>query len=199
VTSTPRVRRLTTLALLAAYGTALNLLEAPLPRILPWAKPGLANSAALLTLLLFGIREAMLVTCVRLLLAGLLLGHLLTPGWLLGASGALVAPLVMAVALSLAPPLGLISVSGLGAAAANAIQLLVASRILVDHGSLLAALPLLVGTALPSGIMVGFLTFKAAELLRRNYPDLSAAPSAPAARSSRAPQGEGGGPRVTPI
>lgn len=160
-----RIRRVTTLALLAAYATALNMLEAPLPRILPWAKPGLANAATLLTLLLFGLREALLVVCVRLLLAGLLLGHLFTPGWLLGTSGALAAPWIMAFLLRLSPPLGLVSVSGVGAALSNATQLVVASRLLVDHVSLLSALPLLVGTAIPSGLVVGALTSWAAEHL----------------------------------
>lgn len=160
-----RVHRVTTLALLAAYATALHLLEAPLPRILPWAKPGLANSAALLTLLLYGLREALLVSAVRVVLSGLLLGHLLTPGWWMGAAGALGAPVVMAWTLRAAPPLGLVSVSAAGAVASNALQLAVASALLVEHAALLASLPLLVTTALPAGAVVALLTHGAASRL----------------------------------
>lgn len=162
--SQPRSARVVSLGLLAAYATVLNILEAPLPRILPWAKPGLANAAALVALVTHGAGAAVLVSLVRVLLAGLLLGTLLTPGWVMGASGALAATATMALVLRASPPLGLISVSAAGAAASSTCQVLVAAGLLAGHGGLGAALPLVIGTSVPAGLVVGAL---AALSLRR--------------------------------
>lgn len=163
--SQARVRRVATLGLLAGYATALNLLEAPLPRLVPWAKPGLANSAALLALMIYGLPQALGVAVVRVVLSGLLLGHLLTPGWWMGAAGALGAPLAMALCLRGSPPLGLLSVSAVGAVTSNALQLVVASLVLVESRGLLVALPWMVATALPAGALVAWMTHAAAARL----------------------------------
>jgi heptaprenyl diphosphate synthase len=171
-----------TLGLLAGYATALNLLEAPLPRLVPWAKPGLANSAALLALMIYGLPQAIAVALIRILLAGLLLGHLLSPGWWMGAAGALGAPLAMAVCLRASPPLGLLSVSAVGAVTSNALQLAVASFVLVESRGLLVALPWMVVTALPAGAVVAWMTHAAASRLP------------PWLRDAAAP--EGAGPRT---
>ena len=49
------------LGLFLALGMILALFEAYIPRPLPWAKPGLANVVALVTLYVFGITEEMLL------------------------------------------------------------------------------------------------------------------------------------------
>lgn len=168
----PRVHRLVVLALLTAYATALNVLEAPLPRLLPWAKPGLANAASLVALLAYGLPAALTVAAARVLLAGLFLGHLLSPAWWMGAAGALGAPLAMAAARRAAPPLGMASISVAGAATSNGLQLAVASLALAGHAGLMASLPALVGTSIPSGLVVAWLAHHA--LARLPEPDQAA-------------------------
>jgi len=52
-------RRLTRLGLLTAMALVLFLVEAALPRPLPWMKLGLGNAAVLAALLLFGAGPAL--------------------------------------------------------------------------------------------------------------------------------------------
>lgn len=153
--------RIATLGLLAAYALVLSALEAPLPRLLPWAKPGLANAAALVALVRFGMADAIAVAALRGLLAGLLLGGLFTPTWWMGTLGALTAVPAMALVLRFSPPLGLVSVSATGAVAANLVQLGVAIVLIADPGSLTAVVPLLVLPAIPAGVIVGALAHQA--------------------------------------
>ncbi len=180
-----RLRRLTRIGLLGAAAVGLHVLEAPLPRILPWAKPGLANSMTLVALLSGGLGEALAVVGIRILLAGLLLGTLATPTWLLGSAGALVAALVMAPLLRAAPPLGMISVSVAGAVASNVAQLAGASWFLAAHEGLLASLPLMVVTAVPGGVAVAMLAHLAISRLPAGGERAGAAPR---------PQGDAGSP-----
>jgi heptaprenyl diphosphate synthase len=142
---------------LAAYALVLSALEAPLPRFLPWAKPGLANAAALVALVRFGLADALAVAALRGILAGLFLGGLMTPTWWMGTLGAVAAVPAMALALRAAPPLGLVSVSATGAVASNLVQLAIAAWMVGDPGPLRSTIPLLMLPAIPSGVLVGWL------------------------------------------
>jgi len=152
-------RRVVLLGLLSASAIAMHLAEAPLPRPLPWMKLGLANSTTLAALLLLGLPSALLVILVRQLAANLLLGTLGSPAFLLGLVGATVAGVAMASCLALAPKqMGLVSISALGALASNFGQLVTAS-ILLGHGAIWVQLPLMMTVSIPSGLLVGFLTW----------------------------------------
>lgn len=73
------VKKTAYLGVMAAIALCLSYLESllpPLPFSVPGMKLGLANFAILLTLYLFGIKEAAVVNFVRIVLAAFLFGNL---------------------------------------------------------------------------------------------------------------------------
>ena len=146
------------LGVLAAAAIAMQVLEAPLPRPLPWLKPGLANSTTIVALLLFGLPSALLLILVRQISANLLLGSLLSPSFLIGLMGSATAGVVMSITLKAGRQrLGLVSISVLGALSNNLAQLLVVSSIL-EHSAVWYQLPFMMFASIPSGILIGLLS-----------------------------------------
>ena len=136
----------------------MQVVEAPLPRLLPWLKPGLANSTTLVALLLFGLPSALLLVLVRQVAANLLMGTFLAPSFFLGWVGASVAGITMALALYIGrQQLGLVSISAIGALSSNLGQLVTAAYIL-DHYGVWYQLPLMMGASVPAGILIGLLS-----------------------------------------
>jgi len=137
----------------------MQLIEAPLPRPLPWLKPGLANSVTLAVIILYGLRKSLLVILVRQISANLLTGTLLGPSFIMGIAGSTGAAIAMYLMLSskISRHIGLVSVSASGAVVSNLCQLTVASQIL-GTVYIWYQLPLMIFAAIPAGIIVGYLT-----------------------------------------
>jgi heptaprenyl diphosphate synthase len=94
------VNRLTRLAFLGALGLAIYALEysLPLSHLVPGAKPGLANLATMLALVLCGPGDALFLAAARPTLSHALAGSLLSVNHVLSLSGSIVAALVMLAA-----------------------------------------------------------------------------------------------------
>jgi len=151
-------RRIVFLALLVAMGTALHVVEGMLsiPMPIPGVKLGLANIVTLLAIYLYGFRDGVTVALLRVLLGSLVGGMFLSPGFLLGLSGALCSTLVSALLLKRTSCFSMIGISMAGAAAHNIGQLLAAS-LLMQSGAVIYYLPVLLLTGIPTGILTGFL------------------------------------------
>ena len=155
----------TTLAMLTAGASCIQFLEAPLPRLLPWLKPGLSNALVLYALVRVSGPFGLGVVFFRTLVTGLLLGTLFSPPNLLSFAGGLAAVGTMSAGLRLQPlGVGLSGVSVLGALANNVAQLLVVDVRLMGHFPVSFHLLVMIWVAIPSGILVARLT---QELLRR--------------------------------
>ena len=65
------------IGLLIAFGLALSFLESLIPQVIPipGVKLGLANFAVLMTLYLFGFKEALIMNFARILLASMMFGR----------------------------------------------------------------------------------------------------------------------------
>jgi heptaprenyl diphosphate synthase len=144
--------------LFAAAAVLLFLVERLLPNPLPWVRLGLANAVTLVVLWELGVRAALVVVVLRLLLGGFFAASLLGPQFWLALSGALASFMVMAVLLRAAPrwwsPLG---ISVLGSVAHAVAQLAVVAFVLGAGRGVLAFLPLFVGVSLLTGIVTGSL------------------------------------------
>ena len=144
------------LALLAAVAATLQIAEGLIPRPVPWLRLGLGNGVTLLTLERLGFGSAAVVTGMRVLLGGLVLGTLGGPAFALSAAGGGLALVVMAAARRFAvPPFSLLGVSVLGSVAHVAAQLAVLATLLAAGRGVLLLVPLLVGTAVPLGLLTG--------------------------------------------
>jgi heptaprenyl diphosphate synthase len=71
--------RITILSLIVALGVVLHRLEILIPLPSPWIKLGLANVMTLVTLIFFGLRDALTVTLLRIMLGSIIGGTFLSP------------------------------------------------------------------------------------------------------------------------
>ena len=152
--------RLVRLALFVALAIMLHIFEAmlPLPYLFPGAKLGLANIISLLVLLLFGFKDALLVSFLRKIVGGLLSGTFLTITFWLSFSGGIASTLVMGAGYRLASgEISTVGLSIIGALTHNLAQITVAA-LMIGNWGILVYLPYLIFFALPTGFFVGLVT-----------------------------------------
>jgi heptaprenyl diphosphate synthase len=159
-----RIKTIIEISLMVSLGIILQIIEAPLPRPLPWAKIGLANVITLISLLTFSLREAVFISIIRITLVSILLGSIFNPGFFLSLSGGLMSTFVMGLVLFVFPKrFSLIGVSLIGALVHNLTQLSVAymlfyKQLNISFNNVLYFLPLMLIWSLPTGFIVGYLT-----------------------------------------
>lgn len=159
-------RKFVQIAMLTSLGIALHMLEAYIPNPLivfaPGAKLGLANIIALVTLVLFGLKYALLVNILRCIIGGLIVGSVMS--MMYSISGAIISTILMwATYKHLSKYFSLIGVSLLGAIGHNIAQLFVAS-LLVSNMHLFIYLPIMMLVSIFTGSFIGF---TAIHVLRR--------------------------------
>ncbi len=153
--TTPEDHRI---ARLAAAAIGLALIDAAIPLPLPGVKPGLSNIVTLIVLARFGWGTAAWVSGLRVIAGGILLGHLMSPGFFMSLTGAVVSLLVLAGAIRLPRRwFGPISWSVLAAFAHIAGQLLLARLWLIPHDGLFLLVPVFAVAALIFGIINGLI------------------------------------------
>ena len=155
IATTPDDHRI---ARLAAAAIGLALVDAAIPLPLPGVKPGLANIVTLLVLYRFGFATAAWVTALRVVAGSLLLGHFLSPGFFLGASGAVCSLAVLGLGQGLPRRwFGPVTLSLLAASAHIAGQLLLARAWLIPHDGIFLLAPVFFAAALFFGIINGLI------------------------------------------
>jgi heptaprenyl diphosphate synthase len=162
-----KTRKLCILALLAAIALSIWAAEAAIPPIvpLPGIRLGLANVVTLLTLYLYGRREAAAVLAVRLILGAALAGTLMS--FLYSLAGGLFALGVMAL---LRPRVGEKRVWMLSAyaAAAHNIGQLLAARLVMGTPGLWWYLPPLLLSGVLTGAFTGLCARFVLPVLKKN-------------------------------
>jgi heptaprenyl diphosphate synthase len=151
-----RPAKLVFLSLMTALAMVLQILESVLPNPAPWVRLGLANIVILIVLSLFGIKEGLMVTGLRVVLAATLLGTIFGPTFWLSLSGGLSSTLAMGLFMDFFPgKFSIIGISVIGAYTHNLVQLIVASWFIIRQPSLIYLLPILLVTALIAGFVTG--------------------------------------------
>ena len=183
----PQPRHELLMAYLSAAAVVAHILEAALPGLGPWFKPGLANTFTLVAFFQLGWKAAAGVAMIRVLAGSLALGTFFSPTFFLSLSGATGAVLTLGM-IHLLPckvylpthpsqsrnepqdtpsGLGPVGVSLLSAMVHMLFQVLVAWLLIIGHSSIFLALPwFLVGSWL-TGIFNGLLAFLILERLAR--------------------------------
>ncbi|MBF0558959.1 MAG: Gx transporter family protein [Nitrospirae bacterium] len=146
------------IALLASYALALHGLEAFIPTPIPWLRLGLSNIITVITLFFYGMKPALTVTMIRILLGSLFIGTFLGPGFFLSLSGGLAGTVSMGLAAALFPrlfsPLG---ISLIGAFFHNIAQLFIAYLLFVRQiQAILVVLPFLIVAGTLTGACNGY-------------------------------------------
>ncbi len=141
--------------MLLALAVIMGYLEAlvPVAPTIPGIKLGLANFVIILVMYLFSIREAALISVLRIILVGFLLSNMSMI--LYSLAGALLSLSVMAL-LKRNLHFSLYGVSMAGGVMHNAGQLLVAGA-LMGFQAILWYVPFLLAAGLLAGLLIGFL------------------------------------------
>ncbi|MEW6066833.1 MAG: Gx transporter family protein [Nitrospirota bacterium] len=122
------------IALLSAYALALHGFENLLPMPIPWLKLGLANIITLTALFLYGIRAAIMVTLIRVILGSIFTGTFLGPAFILSLGGGVTSTFAMGIVMSVTPRLfSMIGLSLIGALFHNITQLFLAYFLFIQR------------------------------------------------------------------
>lgn len=146
-------RRLTALSLTVSFALILSFIESKIPAFvaIPGVKVGLANIAVIFALYKFGIKEAIAVSTVRVILVSTLFG---TPvSFIYSITGAVLSLLTMSLLKKLTP-LHEVTVSVAGGVMHNIGQICAAS-IILGTNVVLYYLPFLLLSGVIAGIAVG--------------------------------------------
>lgn len=148
-------KRLARMAMLLALAVIMGYLEAliPVAPAIPGIKLGLANFVIVLVMYLFSIREAALISVLRIILVGFLLSNMSMI--LYSLAGAALSLTVMAL-IKRNRHFSLYGVSMAGGIMHNVGQLLVAGA-LMGFQAILWYVPFLLAAGLLAGLLIGFL------------------------------------------
>jgi len=160
-----KVKKMVLMALLISQALVLHYIEGLFPVLLPGVKLGLANIITLVTIVLFGIKEAIAVVVIRSVLGPILGG---SPASILySLAGGILSTLVMAILYTkYRKYFSLIGISTAGAVFHNIGQLLVASWIFGTISILYTYLPVLMIAAAVAGYFIGLVSHYILNFLR---------------------------------
>lgn len=164
------LRKLVFLSLLVSLGLALSILESfmPIPFVAPGAKLGLSNMVVLITLVVFGFKEALVVGILKSILFSLATGSISSLFYSL--SGSVLSCITMYIVYSYFSNIySLIGVSIFGAVAHNLAQVSVAS-LMMKNLKIFSYLPILLLTSLFTGYFVGLSSIFISKNLKKSFP-----------------------------
>lgn len=163
-----RTSKLALLALLVSLALILHIVEnlLPVPYIAPGVKLGLANTVSLITIVIFGFKEAIMVVLLRTFMGSLLGG--VPSSFLFSVAGGFFSTVVMYLLYrGTDARFSLVGISVAGATAHNIGQLLVAS-IVIENFGIYVYLPVLMVSAIVTGIFIGFVSKYSIKLIENN-------------------------------
>ena len=154
--TTNKTKKLTTLALTISFAIVLSYIESKIPPFvaIPGIKVGLANIAVIFTLYKFGVKEAITVSFIRVLLVSMMFGTGVS--LIYSISGAVLSLLVMIILKKLTP-LKEVAVSVCGGVMHNVGQIAAASFMLSTN-VVVYYLPFLILSGTIAGIAVGIVS-----------------------------------------
>lgn len=149
-------RKVAFLGLFSGAAILLGYVESLIPVFVtvPGMKLGLANLAIVMVLYLYGLREALTVQIVRILVTGFLFGNLFSI--LFSLAGGLLSLLVM-WGMKVRGRFGMIGVSVAGGVSHNIGQIFVAALV-VENASVAYYLPVLLAAGVVTGVLIGLLS-----------------------------------------
>lgn len=164
-----RLNKMIFLSILVSIGLALSVLESaiPLPIAVPGARLGLSNIVVLVTIIIFGFKEGIIVSMLKSIVLVLVTGSI--SSFIYSFSGAILSCVVMYVAYKLFSKIfSLMGVSILGALAHVTAQITVASLIM-NNLRIYTYLPFLMLTSIFTGYFVGLSSTYIVKNLRANF------------------------------
>ncbi|MCB9512577.1 MAG: Gx transporter family protein [Deferribacteres bacterium] len=158
------------LGLFLALGMILAFFEMYIPRPLPWAKLGLANVVTVVLIYLFGFRDAIMVSCARVVLVNFFTGGFGGPAFGLALAASLFSTVAMFLAITMTEQkLGPIGISMIGAYVHIFIQLLLAAALIIGQMQVFYLLPFFMLPTFFSGLLVGIFALLLLQELEKRF------------------------------
>lgn len=149
------------IAKLTALAIGLHMVEAVIPSPLPGVKPGIANIVTLFVLYEYGFATAAWVSLLRVFASSLLLGHFLSPTFVLSLSGAICSLIALFFAQHLPRKyFSAITLSIFAAFANIAGQLVMVRLWLIPDAGVTYLIPIFSLAALVFGVVNGLITHR---------------------------------------
>lgn len=164
-----KVKKMVFLSILVAIGLGLSLIESmiPLPIMIPGARLGLSNMVVLVTLVVFGLKEGIIVSLLKSVVLMLVTGSV--SSFIYSISGALLSSLAMSISYKyFSKTFSLIGISIIGALFHNFGQITVAS-LMMNNMRIYTYLPFLMLTSLFTGYFVGISSIYIVKNLKSNF------------------------------
>ena len=159
-----RNKKIATSALMIALAMILSFVESQIPSFfpIPGIKLGLANIAVIFALYRLSIKDAIVVSLIRVVVISTLFGTLLTLAYSL--SGAVLSLLIM-VLLKKSDRFSIVGVSVAGGISHNIGQIIMA--IILMHNSVISYyLPFLIISGIVTGVVIGLVSAKIVERVK---------------------------------
>ena len=159
-----RNKKIATSALMIALAMILSFLESQIPSFfpIPGIKLGLANIAVIFALYRLSIKDAIVVSLIRVVVVSTLFGTSLTLAYSL--SGAVLSLLIM-VLLKKSDRFSIVGVSVAGGISHNIGQIIMA--IILMHNSVISYyLPFLIISGIVTGVVIGLVSAKIVERVK---------------------------------
>ncbi len=164
-----KTRNITFLSLLVSYSLIIYIIETyipnPLIAIFPGAKLGLANIITLISLLMLGFKQTIIIVSVRVILSSIFAGPM---SYLLFSIGGAYLSLIFMYLSSKIKDFSIIGISIIGAIGHNIGQLLVAS-IIIQNINMIGYLPFMLIASLITGIFVGLVSKHCQPIIGKMY------------------------------
>jgi heptaprenyl diphosphate synthase len=163
------LKKLIFLSLLVSIGLALNIIESmmPIPFVAPGAKLGLSNMVILITLVIFGFKEALTVGVFKSIVFTLATGSV--SSFFYSLSGSIFSCILMYIIFKdFFGIFSLIGVSIFGAVAHNFAQVFVAS-LMMNNFKMFFYFPILLLTSLFTGYFVGLSSIFITKNLKKTF------------------------------
>ena len=150
------VRKIALVGILSSIAIVLSIAESFIPSIgIPGVKIGLANIVILIVLYEIGIKEAIFVNILRVVITGLVRGTFLSMGFLMSLTGAVLSLGIMILFYLVFKKFSIVSVSVVGSVFHVFGQIIIA-MIFLGTGYIVFYFPLIALSAIIAGIFVGF-------------------------------------------
>lgn len=151
---------LTSLVLLSLY---FSLAENIIPKPFPWMKLGIANIATLIALEKFGKKMALETVLLRVLIQGVMLGTLLSPGFIISLLSGIISTSSMILLYKFRENLSLMAISLVSGFLHNLVQLIVVYFLMfrnvnINNKAILIFILIFLGIGAISGLIIGLIT-----------------------------------------
>lgn len=153
------LRKLTNLSMLLAFSVVLNIFESFIPifgNIIPGAKLGLANVVVLFVIYMYGFKDAITLSILRVILAGILRTGLFNIVFCFSLGGSILSVIAMSLVHKFTK-LSVVGVSIIGSIFHSIGQIVIAIFFL-NTPNIIFYLPYLLLLSVPTGIIIGMIT-----------------------------------------